>query len=385
MSIISSLAELGNYVAFSLLAGYVALQFVPESKKPKIVLAQKFLLLCTLFIIVFTFVPVIQVILFFRGNVGFAEAATTVLFSFQVGHVWLFTTIFSIFLWLSIYLERSKYLQAFWIFLMVVAVGYGSHVSSQSFVVGLFSHTTHFLMVVIWVGVLLHVAWFSKDRENWPDFLMWFTPLAIICMVNIFATGFVILSTIENPKDYLNGWASPYGRMLLLKHLSIIPVIAFAVINGILVKKVKSKASFEPRIWLKAESLILMFVFYFTGILGTISPPYENHTTDFTPVAPTWMEWILGKDLTGLIKIEFVPTLLSLFLMMVSVLFLALIIISFKFKSPVFAILFAGSFIFTLYLGLMFSCILYPLGGTVELSVVPFLCLLSYILNENTN
>ncbi|NYE06782.1 putative copper resistance protein D [Bacillus niacini] len=334
---------------------------MPSSKKPMIHFPKSLLLISTLGIIIFTFVPVLSLILFFNDKVGFADAANSVLLTTQLGQGWLFITVFSIFLWLTFYLERSKYIQAFWIVLMVMAIGYASHVSSKSFVVGIFSHTTHFLMVAIWVGVLLHVSWFSKDKENWSEFLQWFTPLAIVCMINIFATGFVIMSTIEKPTEYINGWATPYGRLLLLKHISIIPVLIFAIINSILSRKASTFSHYEPRTWLKSETFILLLVFYFTAVLGTLPPSDEIAYDVQLASAPTWIDWLLAKNILVPIEIEFAPTLLSIVLITAALLFLMLIILRYKRMNPVFATVLGACFILTLYLGLMFSCVLYPI------------------------
>ncbi len=358
MKLLIHFTDFGTYLFFSMLVGYVVLQFVPESKKPTIQIPRPLLLICTLGIIIFTFIPMLSLILFFADSVGLVPAASSVLTSFQIGQGWLFITVFAVFLWLTIYLERSKYLQSFWLILMMIAIGYGSHVSTQSFVVGILSHSTHFLMVTIWVGVLLQVSWFSKDKEHWSEFLQWFTPLAIVCMVNIFATGFVIMFTIE--KDYLNGWGTPYGRILLLKHISIIPVLMFAMINGILSKKVTTMPLFDPRKWLKGEAVILLFVFYFTAVLGTLSPPYEMVYAEKTAVSPTWVEWLLAKNILFPLEIEFEPTYLSILLIISAFLFLLLIMISYKRINPIFAIGLSFCFIITLYAGLMFSCVLYP-------------------------
>ncbi|WHZ05433.1 CopD family protein [Neobacillus sp. YX16] len=361
MNLLSSIAELGNYLLFSILVGYVVLQFVSDSQKPSIQLPKPLLLICTLGIILFTFVPVFTLILLFDESVGFVAAAASVLTRFQIGQGWLFNTVFTIFLWLTLYLNRSKYLQAFWIVLMIITIGYSSHVSTQSFVVGLFSHTTHFLMVTIWVGVVLQVSWFSKDKEHWSEFLQWFSPLAVVCMINIFATGFVIMFTLEKPAEYVNGWATPYGRMLLFKHISIVPIIMFAFINGILTKRVSTASKYDPRNWLKAESVILLLVFFFTAVMGTLSPPYEMVYAAQEGTAPTWVDWLLAKNLLVPIEIEFSPTFLSIILVSTALLFLLLIFVSYKSMSPVFATVFGGCFILTLYLGLMFSCVLYPI------------------------
>lgn len=71
---------------------------------------------------------------------------------------------------MTVYVEGSKYLQAFWLLLMILAVGYASHVASLSFWTGLLSHSIHFLAVALWTGILIHVAWFSKNLHNWMTF-----------------------------------------------------------------------------------------------------------------------------------------------------------------------------------------------------------------------
>ena len=38
-------------------------------------------------------------------------------------------------------------------------------------------------------------------------------------------------------EDYPNSWMLPYGQALLIKHLLIIPLLVYAVINSILMKK----------------------------------------------------------------------------------------------------------------------------------------------------
>ncbi|TXK89880.1 hypothetical protein FVE24_14620 [Parageobacillus sp. SY1] len=72
--------------------------------------------------------------------------------------------------------------------------------------------------------------------------------------------------------DYINSWVLPYGQMLLLKHISIIPLLAFALINGILLRRLSAQPNLNIRAWLKAETIIITVIFFFTSILGTSSP-----------------------------------------------------------------------------------------------------------------
>jgi copper resistance protein D len=54
--------------------------------------------------------------------------------------------------------------------------------------------------------------------------------------------------------------------------------------------------SFNPRPWVKAESFIILIVFYFTSVLGTLSSPHEVDFTVRSEGASKWVEWLLGKD-----------------------------------------------------------------------------------------
>ncbi|MFJ5622599.1 copper resistance D family protein [Peribacillus loiseleuriae] len=355
MNILIPISEFGNYLMFSILAGHVVLQFVPEGSKPKLNVPKSILLLSTLGIIIFTLVPIVQVISYFKDSVGLQQATMSVLTEFQVGKSWLFIGFMATFLWMTIYVKGSKYLQMLLLFLMVLGVGYASHSASLSFWKGLFSHTTHFLIVSLWTGILIHISWFSKNHSSWLKFLRWFTPFAIVCLVVILISGFIMMVPIVEPKDYVKSWVLPYGQMLLLKHISIIPVIVFAFVNGFLVKKAMNHSSFNPRSWLICESILLMFVFYFTAVMGTLSPPHVIDLTVISEGASTWVEWLLGKDIVVPLHVQFIPFFQTILLIIISFVFLAMIIVSFKNRKPYLGLLFGVSFIAAMYIGLMLS------------------------------
>ncbi|UQX52830.1 hypothetical protein M5V91_18000 [Cytobacillus pseudoceanisediminis] len=63
----------------------------------------------------------------------------------------------------------------------------------------------------------------------------------------------------------------------------------------------------------------------------------------------------MGTDIPSVNNVHLTPNFLSLFLLANSLLFLALIVISFKKVKPYIAILFGMSFVFALYFGLMIS------------------------------
>lgn len=355
MNVLIQIAELGNYLMFSILAGYIALQFVPEESKPKINVPKSVLLLSTLGIIICTLVPIVQVISYFKDSVGLQQATMSVLTEFQIGKSWIFIGFMATFLWMIIYVKGSKYLQALLLFLMILGVGYASHSASLSFWKGLFSNTTHFLIVSIWTGILIHISWFSKNHSNWLKFLRWFTPFAIVCLVVIFISGFIMMVPIVEPKDYVKSWVLPYGQMLLLKHISIIPVIVFAFVNGFLVKKAMKHSTFNPRPWLIGESILLMFVFYFTAVMGTLSPPHTIDLTVISEGASPWVEWLLGIDIIVPLHVQFTPFFQTILLIIISFVFLAMIIVSFKNRKPYLGLLFGVSFMAAVYMGLMLS------------------------------
>ena len=76
--------EFFSYLLFSILVGHVVLQTVPDSKKPKVSIQKRVSLLSTLGIIICTFVPVLQVILYFKENVGLITAIMSVLTYFHL-------------------------------------------------------------------------------------------------------------------------------------------------------------------------------------------------------------------------------------------------------------------------------------------------------------
>ncbi len=355
MSFLVPIFELGKYLLVSLLMGHVALLFVPEEYKPSIHISKKVLLLAALGVYIFSFGHVAQTISYFSESVGFTVAAYSVLTDFQVGRAWIIIGFMSMILWIAIMVHSSKYIQALLLIIIALAAGYSSHVASLEFWTGLFAHSIHFFLVTLWIGILIHAAWFSSDSRKWGRFLQWFTPLAVGCIIGIFISGFTLMAFVVNPKEYADAWILPYGQMLLLKHISVVSVLTFAFLNGVLAKRAFSSSAFNPRPWLKGETILLFVTIYFTSILGTLSPPHQVGFTVQSEGASKWVEWLFGKDMVTMPNIEWQANLTACFLLIISILFLSLIIISFKKVKPAAGVFFALSFIFTMYFGLMLS------------------------------
>ncbi len=358
MSQLIPITEYVTYMLFSYLVGYIFLQFIPQSKKPVTQVSKQSLLLSVLGIIVLTFLPVVQVITFFSEEGLFSLTAYSILTEFQVGIAWLYGSFFAVLLWMTIYVEGPKYLQALFIIIMILSVGYASHASTLDAFPGLLSHSVHFLTITIWFGVLLHVGWLSKGIVNWNEFLRWFTPLSIGLIVILTISGISLMLFVVDPRDYANSWVLPYGQMLLLKHISILPILVFGFINGFLSRKTKQDEQFNPLKWVQAETFILMIVFFLTGVLGTLPPPHQINATLIQEGPALWIEPLLGQNIEAPFSVQLNFALQSTFLFIVALLFISMMIISFYKKiSPMIALGFGIAFIISTYLGLMFSIV----------------------------
>ncbi|WP_409272428.1 copper resistance D family protein [Neobacillus sp. SCS-31] len=354
MSVLIPITEFGQYILISFLTGYFLLDLIPEKKKPRILVPKKLVQLCVVGTVFISFIPLLNIIFIFKDSYGLLGAASASLIETQAGRSWIFLTIWALLLWLNVYFNWSKIYRLQLLMLMVFAIANGSHVASLS-KYGIYSHSAHFILVAVWVGVLLIVGWFSEDSENWREFLNWFTVLAIGCLAAISVTGFFLMDLVMADIRYVESWAIPYGRMLLLKHLSIIPVLAFALINGVLSRKLVKNHAFDPRKWIRAECLLLMLVFYCTGVMGTLSPPHVAVMNNTPGNSITWVDWLFMKTEFPQTIIGLSPTISSISLIGCSLLFICFILISFKKMNRAFAVALACFSIVTFYLGFMLS------------------------------
>lgn len=85
---------------------------------------------------------------------------------------------------------------------------------------------------------------------------------------------------------FINARVRFYVQMILLKHISIIYLVAFTCISRVLVKKVRKIPTFNPRPWIKAESGRL--IDFFTEILGTLFSPHDINLTVKSKGATNW-------------------------------------------------------------------------------------------------
>ncbi|WP_053362388.1 CopD family protein [Bacillus sp. FJAT-27251] len=351
MNILIASAEWLTYLFFSILAGHVVLSFVPEDRKPSVQLSKNVLMVSTLGLVFSTFGPVLQVVLYFYESVGVMKALYSVLTDFQVGNAWLVISWACLFMMITILLNGSKYLKAFWLTIMILAVGYSSHVASLTLWSGWLAHSLHFLSVVLWAGVLLHVSWFAKDEVNWKPFVNWFSPFAAACMLVILSTGFWTMTMVVDVGEYVNSWVLSYGQLLLLKHIVIIPLLLIAYSNAYVSRK---RSGFPEKI-LKAESLVFFLVIGCTAFLGILSPPHEiNFTVDSEGASPI-AEYIAGEEISSPVQLSISTgnMLEGVSLLVIALGFLGMLFFSIR-KNPStwLSLLFSLLFIVSLHFGL---------------------------------
>lgn len=274
------------YICFAILTGSLLLRLVPEQKRPTVDVPNGLLLACVIAIPILSYVPIHQNALLFAKDFDMSYIAVlkSILLDINMGKAWLWTAIgaggLAFLLGLKSF-RNDKHMPKvalFVTFLLIIWLGYASHASALYGFKGLVTHSAHFLAVSIWIGILFVVSWFSKDDANWSPFLKWFSPVAIVCVVVTLVAGLLLMTFTTS--NYVQAWMLPYGQMLLMKHLLIVPLLLFAYTNGFLFKKLnQSNSSFNPKRWMRAESLFALLVLAATAVLGQQAPPHNVKET----------------------------------------------------------------------------------------------------------
>jgi putative copper resistance protein D len=343
--------------------GSFILQFIPERLKPEIIIPKRLIQLSVLGIILFSVAPVIRIILFLYEDIGLVLTMQNVLSGFEVGKAWNFTVILALFFYLFVSLFpvlKSKVLAGIsltFTLILLSALGWGSHAASLTEWSGFFVHSLHFLAVTIWVGTLLVVGWYSKNQENWLSYLKWFTPLAIGCFLTIMGTGLFLMTLVIDVNEYGDTWMLSYGQALLVKHLTIIPILFFAFINGFWIRrKLKRQEQINPLPWLKFESILLFFTLVSTAVLGQQEPPHSIEMTLGGSGPSAVFDYFYSVNIAPSMHVQFGLNTINILYFIVAIIFMWLIFYSFQKKAPAVVSFFMGMFCtLSLYLGLVAS------------------------------
>lgn len=266
---------------------------VPKNKKTDVYIPKKLLYLSAILIPVAAFAPVLQTAIILAYGMDLWSILTNIILTFEIGKAWVFisiVTIILIFVLKSKNLSTKMHLKTWALFLvLLMLLGYtrSAHASTITEWRGFLFQTLHFLSVTIWIGILFIVSWFSKDKRNWKAFLKWFTPVAMVCLIIAMVAGYFTMGIdIDSYDDldasitqeYQNSLITNYGQALLLKHILIISLVLFALVNGVMFRKRYNDESFHPLKWARMESFYALIVFGVTAFMGQSWPPHQIYS-----------------------------------------------------------------------------------------------------------
>ncbi len=355
------IGEILLYLCLSLLIGSFLIALVPSSYRPEVNIPRSVQVIATVGIGIFSFAPVLLLIVNLSESMGLSQTLQTVLLTFEIGKAWVFTflVVNLLFIFIVWFDDRKSpiysYIGIIFVVIIIMGLGWASHASSLDQFSGFFIHTSHFLAVSIWVGILLVVSWFSKDHSNWLKFLRWFSPVAVSCFSITIVSGLVLMTFVVEFNEYTNAWMLPYGQLLLLKHILIIPLLIYAGFNSILIKKKLLKNhDFNPLPWARVESILILVIFAITAALGQQSPPSDSTLKSEGP-SKLFNFFYQGQFQQGM-SVELVANATSLSLLLLAILLVALTVYSFLKKAPVIVtFILSILFVFSSYLALILS------------------------------
>ncbi|MFS0728420.1 copper resistance D family protein [Paenibacillus sp. 1P07SE] len=351
-------AEPFLYLSFAIGCGYVLLYLVPEAYRPVSNLSSRFALFASLGIGFFSFFPILRIVSFFGDDVGWLLTFQQVLFSFNEGRIFIFTLVASIVLGCLAYVHgRTGHPQALkgmllCLVLLILAQGWSSHIASWYGSWGVIAQTLHIWAVALWAGPLLLAGWHPQPTRHWTSFLGWYHPLAILCMLVIASSGFVLTNGIA--PEYVNAWKLSYGQALLIKHILLVPLALFAIANGFWVKhRLQKDPQFRPQIWAKTESFILILIFTVTGFMNQQPAPHDvSDTLNESPASPLYL-WFSGGQLDPESDLLISLNTMSISMFVAALVPLSAAAISIKNRQPAFAVMWSLISAAILYYGAM--------------------------------
>ncbi|MCO4097488.1 MULTISPECIES: copper resistance D family protein [Macrococcoides] len=373
-----SLTEFILYICFSLLIGSLILYIVPEDKRTTLNVPKKLLYLTAILIPITVFFPFFRTASILAGDMGLWSTLMNVILTFEIGKAWLFISFISIIL---IFVLRARHLTEklhlkMWALVLTLLMLFGytnsAHAATITEWQGFIVHTLHFMSISIWIGILFVISWFSKDKHNWTPFLKWFTPVAIICLAIAIITGYFTMEIdIDSYDDvnasvlqeYQNSLIVNYGQALVLKHIFIISLVIFALINGFLFRKQQNNASFNPLKWARLESIYALVVFGLTAFMGQSWPPHQIYSLVKTEGASPLFNALYDGDIVntiqnaeqgGVFNVTMSFALENYLLFALGLLFLLLTIYSAVRKKSVFASTFSSLLMsISIYVGII--------------------------------
>jgi len=368
-----TVTEVLLYFCFALLGGTLTFYSLDEEKRPDVRMKKQWLLYATLAAGVLSFAPILYTIIMLGQDMGYWQALTGVLFTFQIGKAWMVTLVLVILLAGLIYfndLERDHILSRLGLILFIgilMTYAKAGHAASLSPTWGFTAHFFHLLAVSLWTGGLITAAWFSQSTEHWPNFLRWFTPFSIVCILAALASGFgTMMIDIAKPLDhslsatayqYKQGLIMNYGEALIIKHLLLIPLILYAAFNGFYAKHRLRFAKRSPYAfikWARVESIILFFIFAATAFMGQQKPPHDVAQSILSGETSPLFTALYSGTVKSDTVLHFSMTFMTAIFFLIAVLFLVMTaIVIMKKRSAFIAVVCSVGYLISSYLGVM--------------------------------
>lgn len=322
------------YICLALLMGSFILNCIPETLRPKIDISAKWLIVSAVILPFATFVPNIQLLTILTPQFGFTESVGMLLMKFKVGHSWLAVIGFTLILLILIrqFIKKpSKLLAVMAIFILIAimaAIGYISHAGSMTGIVGSVLDFVHLLAVSVWLGILMLMSFFSKDAQNWEAFLKWFSPVALVAFTAVALTGVLMTDTIV--PGYITSWSGNYGQFLFIKHVLLVPLTVIILANSLLIKLKMNKPLFEPRTWVRIETVLLVLILFITALYSEQQPP-SFYVQEISPFFELFYRSSIEAGMRG----YFQMTGVGLGFFLLTALFIGLVIVSYMKQLPV--------------------------------------------------
>ena len=350
MTAFTALSDFLLYIVMALVAGSVALRFAPGHKGREAALPPAVSSFLCIAVPILAAAPVVQLAFLLSPEGQRMRAFVDIAKGFRAGHSFLFVAAAAILLLMAIRFGASRWIQAALMIAAFSAVAYGSHSATIHETAGFIAHAVHLTLLSAWAGIVLLIAWRPGTVPDWRGFLKWFTPLAGSFMAIIIGTGIFLMLLVMNADEYAASWILPYGQMLLLKHLGIVPLLAAAGINAFLANK-----DHPPAGWLRLESLMLLLVLLFTSFMSKMAPPHDLDKTFAAEGQAPLTKWMTGP-VDSPLQAHFTLQADGIAALFMAVLFLILIPLAERRSLPGWTGVAAGiGFIAAAYLGLMMT------------------------------
>lgn len=324
------------YASLASLMGTFILQVVPEKFRPQFSISNKWLIICAAMIPFAAFVPNIQLITIILPQFGFVDGLSTILLKYKVGHSWLAIVALTLVLVIMIRIMETNdkkilpIISSIVLTAIMAAMAYISHASSMIDMTGAVYDFIHLFSVSIWLGILIIISFFSTSKDNWEEFLKWFSPTALVCFTAVALSG--VLMTEAIVPSYVTGWASVYGQGLFIKHILLLPLTFIILGNALLIKLKMQKPLFDPRTWVKIEVGLLIGILFFTAVFSEQQPPmFAVEAQDISAFFQLFYNGTLEAGMTAYFQI----TGMGIIFFLLTAVFIGLLVVSYIKETPI--------------------------------------------------